>query len=92
MSPKRIASNLNAEGVPSPSGGNWSQSTINGNRKRGTGILNNELYVGRLVWNRLHYVKDPDTGKRVSRLNPPSDKPPTELPICASSATSYGTQ
>ncbi len=26
---------------------------INGNRKRGTGILNNELYVGFLVWNRL---------------------------------------
>ena len=80
LSPKRIASNLNAEGVSSPSGGSWSQSTINGNRKRGTGILNNELYVGRLVWNRLRYVQDPDTGKRVSRLNPPSDKPPRELP------------
>ena len=38
--------------------------------KRGTGILNNELYVGRMVWNRLRYVKNPDTGKRVSRLNP----------------------
>ena len=36
-----------------------------------TGILNNELYIGRLVWNRLRYVKDPETGKRVSRLNPP---------------------
>ena len=39
--------------------------------QRGTGILNNELYVGRLVWNRLRYVKDPSTGKRLSRLNPP---------------------
>jgi hypothetical protein len=38
---------------------------------RGTGILNNELYIGRLVWNRLRYVKDPETGKRVSRPNPP---------------------
>jgi site-specific DNA recombinase len=36
---------------------------------RWTGILNNELYLGRYVWNRLHYVKDPRTGKRVSRLN-----------------------
>ena len=43
-----------------------------GNAKRGTGILNNELYVGRMVWNRLRYVKNPDTGKRVSRLNPTS--------------------
>jgi site-specific DNA recombinase len=45
---------------------------IHGNRQRGTGILNNELYIGRLVWNRLRYVKDPKTGKRVSRLNPDS--------------------
>jgi len=34
-------------------------------------LLNNELYIGRLVWNRLRYVKNPATGKRVSRLNPP---------------------
>ena len=40
------------------SGKGWGASTINGNAKRGTGILNNELYVGRLVWNRLRYVKD----------------------------------
>lgn len=63
---------LNRQGVPGPSGKGWGSSTINGNRQRGTGILNNELYVGKLVWNRLTYVKDPDTGKRVSRLNPES--------------------
>jgi hypothetical protein len=34
------------------------------------GILNNELYVGRLVWNRQRFIKDPRTGKRVSRHNP----------------------
>ena len=44
-----------------------------GNAKRGTGILNNELYIGRMVWNRLRYVKNPDTGKRVSRLNPSAE-------------------
>ena len=58
--------------MPGPSGGTWGPSTIHGNRQRGTGILNNELYIGRLVWNRLRYVKDPETGKRVSRLNPDS--------------------
>ena len=52
-----------------PSGRAWGPSTINGNVQRGTGILNNELYVGRLVWNRLTYLKDPDTSRRVSRLN-----------------------
>ncbi|MDE4100292.1 recombinase family protein [Phaeobacter gallaeciensis] len=69
-SPKAIAKQLNRENVPGPSGKGWGQSTINGNRQRGTGILNNELYIGRLVWNRLRYVKDPDTGKRISKLNP----------------------
>ena len=72
VSPRAIAKRLNAEGVPGPSGGTWGPSTIHGNRQRGTGILNNELYIGRLVWNRLRYVKDPETGKRVSRLNPES--------------------
>ena len=31
------------------------------------------LAVGRLIWNRLRYLKDPSTGKRVSRLNPESE-------------------
>lgn len=70
-SPRRIAFELNAEGVPCPSGADWGPSKINGNSARGTGILNNELYVGQLVWNRLRYAKNPDSGKRVSRLNPP---------------------
>ena len=69
QSPRAIASQLNTEGVPSPSGKTWSQSAINGNRRRGTGILNNELYIGKLVWNRQRFIKDPDTGKRVTRLN-----------------------
>ena len=69
-SPRAIAHLLNAEGVKGPSGKTWGPSTIHGNKDRGTGILNNELYIGRLVWNRLRYIKDPDTGKRISRLNP----------------------
>ena len=69
-SPKAIAKRLNEDKIAGPTGKQWSQSTINGNRRRGTGILNNELYVGKLVYNRLRYIKDPDTGKRVSRLNP----------------------
>ena len=77
-SPRRIAVDLNKDAVdlnkdkvPGPRGGEWDASTINGNAARGTGILNNEMYIGRLVWNRLHYLKDPATGKRISRLNEP---------------------
>ncbi len=70
ISPKKIAFKLNQDGIPGPTGRDWGPSTIYGNRERGTGILNNELYIGRIVWNRLRYVKNPETGKRVSRLNP----------------------
>lgn len=27
-------------------------------------------HISRLVWNRLRYIKDPETGKRISRVNP----------------------
>ena len=69
-SPRKIAFGLNDDGIKGPSDKDWGPSTINGNIVRGTGILNNELYIGRLVWNRLRYIKNPDTGKRISRLNP----------------------
>ncbi|RJL05530.1 recombinase family protein [Paracoccus aestuarii] len=80
LSPKKIAEQLNREKIPGPRDGYWGSSTIHGNRERGTGILNNELYIGRQVWNRLKYVKDPSTGKRISRLNPESDWVITEVP------------
>ena len=80
MSPKAIAKRLNSERVPGPNAGLWASSTINGNATRGTGILNNELYIGRLVWNRLRYVKNPDSGRRVSRLNSTEDRVLTEVP------------
>ncbi len=80
QSPRAIAAQLNSEGVPSPSGKAWSQSAINGNRRRGTGILNNELYIGRLIWNRQRFIKDPDTGKRVTRLNDESEWITQEVP------------
>jgi hypothetical protein len=79
-SSRTIAMQLNSEGVPGPQGSEWGPSTIHGNPKRGTGILNNELYIGKLVWNRLRYRKDPDTGKRVSRPNPESEWVIQEVP------------
>ena len=70
VSPKAIGKTLNVEGIPGPRGAAWSPSTIHGHAGRGTGILNNECYSGRLVWNRQRFVKDPDTGKRLARMNP----------------------
>jgi site-specific DNA recombinase len=79
-SAKKIARDLNQENIPGPSGGAWGFSTILGNPRRGTGLLNNELYVGRIVWNRLRYLKDPVTGKRQSRLNDPTEWVIQEVP------------
>lgn len=56
--PKAIGKMLNSERVPGPKGRVWNASTIHGHVSRSTGILNNELYIGRLVWNRQRYVKD----------------------------------
>ena len=71
LSPRGIAKKFNQKRIPGPSGRLWRDTTIRGHFTRGTGILNNELYVGRLVWNRLTYLKDPKSGQRRSRLNPP---------------------
>lgn len=79
-SAKQIAKKFNAEGLKGPQGGDWSASTILGNRKRGTGIINNELYVGRIIWNKLRYLKDPDSGRRISRMNDPKDWVVVEAP------------
>lgn len=71
FSPIAIARMLNAEQVPGPDGRAWRDTTIRGHGPQGTGILRNELYVGRRVWNRMRFIKDPASGKRVSRMNPP---------------------
>jgi len=80
ISPRAIARRLNDEGVSGPDGKLWSDSTLRGHAKRGTGFLNNELYIGKLVWNRQRYIKDPTTGKRVSRINPPEAWIISEVP------------
>ena len=79
-SPRAIARRLNDEAVPGPSGRLWTDSTIRGHAGRGTGIVNNELYIDRQVWNRQRFMKNPETGKRVARINPPEDRIVAEVP------------
>ncbi|MCS0501424.1 recombinase family protein [Ancylobacter mangrovi] len=81
--PRDIACALNREGVPPPRGRLWNGSAINGSRQRGSGILQNELYVGRIVWNKVRMVKDPDTGRRVSRPNPVEEWQSADAPHLA---------
>ena len=63
----QIATRLNADGVPGPRGGQWNASTVRGDPKKATGILNNPLYVGRLVWGRRQWRRNPDSEKRERR-------------------------
>jgi site-specific DNA recombinase len=73
LSAKAIATALNRERVPPPgsswnrvaSSRGWVTSAIAGDSKRGLGILNNELYLGRVIWNRFRWVRSAaDSSKR----------------------------
>ena len=82
-SPEAIARDLNRERVPGPAGRLWSNTTIRGQLDRGTGILNNALYRGVIEWNRCAYTKNPKTGKRVARPNPPNSGSASKSRSCA---------
>lgn len=79
-SPKIIAQRLDKEAVAGPSGAGWTASTINGNWQRGSGILNKELYQGVIAWNKVRYIKNPDTARHGTRNNPPEEWMRKEVP------------
>ncbi|MDP6779135.1 MAG: recombinase family protein [Candidatus Latescibacteria bacterium] len=72
---KRIAEELNAEGVQSPSGSTWDTSGIRN-------VLLNETYLGKRVWNRNRRNKKVRRGTRSGSLR--------RTPTRPSSARHYG--
>lgn len=86
VSPRAIAAKLNVDGIVAPRHAKmkgsdaWGDTTIRGQVARGTGILNNALYIGRLEWDRTNYVKDPVTGKRQARPKPPEEWEVVDVP------------
>ena len=68
-SPTQIAQDLNKRGIPGPRGLKWRDTAIRGHVDRGTGILNNEAYRGRTIFNRRKFRKNPKTEKREARVN-----------------------
>ncbi len=68
---KAITKTLNGEHVPPPRkragkhDATWCHNAVRE-------MLRNELYVGRLIWNRSRYVKQPGTNKRLRRMRPKS--------------------
>jgi DNA invertase Pin-like site-specific DNA recombinase len=72
---KSIASDLNRRDIPSPGAswkersrprGRWQVSTLHA-------LLRNERYIGRQIWNKSQFVKDPDSGIRKRRERPQSE-------------------
>jgi len=82
-SPRRIAADLNDRGVASPGSawirtnrrtGKWMCSAIAGDARKGSGILNNPLYTGLVVWNRVKWVRSAvNSKKRQQVVNPRSE-------------------
>ncbi|RSC38670.1 recombinase family protein [Agrobacterium sp. FDAARGOS_525] len=80
ISPRDIADILNKEGIIGPRGRAWRDTAIRGSKAVGTGILNNPSYIGRIVWNKRQYRKNPDTERRTARMNDADQWVWTEVP------------
>jgi site-specific DNA recombinase len=75
-----IAGRLNEERIASPGSewhrtsrrqhGKWLASAIHGDTKRGSGILNNQMYIGEYVWNRRRSRKKLKSADREYLLRP----------------------
>ncbi len=72
LSLKTIAKTINSEGIQPPRPGarkkygSWCPTAIQA-------MLRRELYIGRVVWNRSLWVKEPGTNKRLRRPRPQSE-------------------
>ena len=87
---RTVANDLNTRKVPSPGAG-WKREA-----RRADGVwlisalhamLHNPRYVGRLVWNRSTWVKDPDSGKRTRRERPSSEWTVADCPAIVDART-----
>lgn len=72
-SSRKIACDLTGSGILSPNGGAWTFQTINK-------MLQNEIYIGVYVRNRVRRIRNYNTGKRDARPAPPDELIRTEIP------------
>ncbi len=89
-SPRAIAIALNEEGIAPPGSRwanrttrqakTWSYSAIVGHRRLGKGIINNGLYVGKLVWNKSRWLRDPDSRKYTYRARSKNEWVEVDVP------------
>jgi site-specific DNA recombinase len=104
----KIAADLTREGVASPSGrDHWNHQSIVGGMVGRRGMIGNQLYIGKLVWNANRTVLHPDTRKRTQQPGHADDLIVTDVPhlriipqtlwdqvhgLCDSRAIKFGTR
>ncbi len=71
-STRDICDRLMTEGVQSPTGGLWNHQKLISGGAFG-GMLGNQLYIGKLIWNAFKQIKNPENGKRNNRRS--TEKP-----------------
>ena len=64
---------LNARNVLSPRKSKWTKQSLLGSKARREGILCNEIYRGRAIWNMKSKSINPDTGGKNYKMNPESE-------------------
>jgi hypothetical protein len=64
---------LNSREIPSPRGGEWQKTALIGSIKRYEGLLCNQLYRGRVIWNQKSKRINPETGGKNYFVNPESE-------------------
>jgi site-specific DNA recombinase len=77
---REILDGLIADGVPWENGRPWLWRSILGRAIFDEGILRNEMYLGRLVYNKRVTQRDPTTGKKRYRVQPRSAWTRVEVP------------
>ena len=79
-SPRKIATDLTRDGIPTPAGAPaWNHQTFIGGRYK-RGIIGNELYIGTINWNTHTSIINPDTGKKAKRAAPAEDHITVDAP------------
>src|SRR5262249_50673393 len=78
---RQIAIDLTRDGIPTPRGNpEWNQNTIAARSKGKGGMIDCQLYAGKLVWNVNRSVLNPHTGRKIQRLNKSDDVMVTDVP------------
>lgn len=75
-----IIRGLNADCIPGIHGKPWLRRSLSGRVILDEGILRNEIYIGRLIYNKRVTLRDPITGKKRYKIQPKETWTRVEVP------------